>query len=220
VNKVQKIILICAAFGLIGMTLFPPFKYINQKAGVDIHMGYSFISSPPYYRNYTSNPRWKSSINTNLLITQYIGLVLLTTILCLAFKNPSDNKLKSQLDNEVNPMSISENKSRENNYEEIGSKNELKNKRIKPVSSVPNLLFLLYIIIAVPLYIYNYKIDYFSIYYLIEFMGFSIGPVLLILIYNIKKGEGAKYWSIFIIVIWIFIAVLGTIGMQSSINLF
>jgi tetratricopeptide (TPR) repeat protein len=105
-------------------------------------------------------------------------------------------------------------------------------KRFKPISATPNLLFIIYLLVAFPLYhllyLNNFNPDYFMIgqiygnirtftVFFAEFFGFSIPPLIFIIIYNSKITEGKiKTVSIIVTTLFILLATVGTFSKISS----
>jgi len=83
-NKYQRIILLATAAILVAMLLFPPFKS-QYMQGITVNSGYSFILTPPTY-NLTYNS-FNSQVNLPLLGLQYIIIVTVGGLLCLALKS-------------------------------------------------------------------------------------------------------------------------------------
>lgn len=65
-NEKQKWVLIATAAVILGMLLFPPFHVTGTGEGT-INFGYSWILNPPYYR---------ATVNIAMLITQWIGVLI------------------------------------------------------------------------------------------------------------------------------------------------
>jgi len=77
-NEKQKIVLVIVAVVVLAMLLYPPF-HIVRDIGVG-GWGYSWIFNPPHFR---------ATVNTGLLLTQWIGVLIVGIIAYLFFK---DNK--------------------------------------------------------------------------------------------------------------------------------
>ena len=78
-NEKQKIVLIIVAVIVLAMLLYPPFHIIVSEGGV-LGRGYGWIFNPPHHR---------AVVNTGLLLTQWIGMLIVGIIAYLFFK---DNK--------------------------------------------------------------------------------------------------------------------------------
>ena len=76
VNEKQKRLLIAIAAVVLGMLLFPPF-HIRMTGGVVVWTGYSWIFGP--YRGAT--------VNIALLITQWIGVLIVGAIVWFLLKD-------------------------------------------------------------------------------------------------------------------------------------
>lgn len=74
-NSNQRKVLIAVALSIIAMGLYPPF-HINLKNGV-FNSGYHWIFSPPSQA---------SNVDVGLLLTQWIGVILIGTIGYLYYK--------------------------------------------------------------------------------------------------------------------------------------
>lgn len=88
--------------------------------------------------------------------------------------------------------------------------------RIKPLNSIPNIIFIFYLLISFVIYHYT-KANYYSFYsfimFIIRYIGFSILPIFFIAIYNLKKGKTIfGLVSAIISVLWILAITLGTYG--------
>jgi hypothetical protein len=59
--------------------------------------------------------------------------------------------------------------------------------RFKSLSTLPNILFVLYLLIAVPIF-YSQSISL-SVYTIGEFTGYSIIPIVFFVVYNLKKKD-------------------------------
>jgi len=103
INKTQRFIIIIVAFFVIGMLLYPPFQMVNN--GAERNAGYSFITSPP--TKY-------ATVNTSMLITQWIA-VLLVGILLFFLNNSNSVKIQKK-DNFVFSEQNTYTKSKNNNH--------------------------------------------------------------------------------------------------------
>jgi hypothetical protein len=80
---------------------------------------------------------------------------------------------------------------------------------LKPLSTLPNVLFILYLLIATPIF---YSLKSLSAYSIGEFIGYSIIPIILVVTYNLKKGSKAvRITSSIVTIVWILITVFGTL---------
>jgi len=76
----------------------------------------------------------------------------------------------------------------------------------------PNVLFILYFLIAIPATSIVLPLKFLSVYSVGHFIGYSIVPIILITIYNLKKDNTAiRNTSSCGIILWILITVLGTL---------
>lgn len=74
----------------------------------------------------------------------------------------------------------------------------------------PNVLFVLYCLIAVPIFLASKSLSAYSIGVLV---GYSIIPTILLLVYNKKKdSKGIRITSSVVTILWILITVFGTLG--------
>lgn len=74
----------------------------------------------------------------------------------------------------------------------------------------PNVLFILYCLIAVPIF---YASSSLSAYSILQFIGYSIIPIILVAIYNLKKGgKAVRLASSIVTILWILISVFGILG--------
>lgn len=74
----------------------------------------------------------------------------------------------------------------------------------------PNVLFVLYCLIAVPIFLASKSLSAYSIG---VFIGYSIIPTILLLVYNKKKdSKGIRITSSVVTILWILITVFGTLG--------
>lgn len=87
-------------------------------------------------------------------------------------------------------------------------------KRFKPISSLPNTIFIIYIIISFLTYhfIGSEYYDLFSFLgFMAEYIGFSFIPIIFVVIYNIKKeGKVFGIISIIVSILFVLITVFGT----------
>ena len=83
--------------------------------------------------------------------------------------------------------------------------------RFKSLSTLPNILFVLYLLIAVPIF-YSQSISL-SVYTIGEFTGYSIIPIVFFVVYNLKKEDSKAIMitSSIITILWILITVFGTL---------
>lgn len=90
-NAKQRSILVVAAILVAAMLLFPPFRYYLGMThdGRETNIGYSFILSPPILEQSRSPQDHPVVANVNwpLLLAQWIGVVLIAGLLCLASKD-------------------------------------------------------------------------------------------------------------------------------------
>ena len=75
-NDRQKSVLIVAAIVVLGMLLYPPFHIIWTEGRV-IGSGYRWIFNPPEY----------ATVDTGLLLTQWIAVLIVGAIAYLFFKD-------------------------------------------------------------------------------------------------------------------------------------
>ena len=87
--------------------------------------------------------------------------------------------------------------------------------RFKPLSTLPNTLMALYLLIAVPIfYAQSTSLRAHLMDHIGEFIGYSIIPIIFFAIYNLKKQDSKAIMitsSIFTI-LWILMTVFGTLG--------
>ena len=87
-------------------------------------------------------------------------------------------------------------------------------KRFKPISSPPNTIFIIYIIISFLTYHLigtKYHNLYTFIMFMVEYTAYSSIPIAFVVIYNIKKGKTVfGIISIAVSILFILIAVFGT----------
>lgn len=81
----------------------------------------------------------------------------------------------------------------------------------------PNVLFILYCLIAIPATSIVFSLKFHSVVSIScsigVFIGYSIIPIILITIYNLKRGSTAiRNTSSFVTILWILITVFGTLG--------
>lgn len=90
-NAKQRSILVVAAILVAAMLLFPPFRYYFGVThdGRESNIGYSFILSPPVLDPSRSPQDYPVVANVSwpLLLTQWVGVVLIAGLLCLASKD-------------------------------------------------------------------------------------------------------------------------------------
>lgn len=90
-NARQRSNLIVAAILVAAMLLFPPFRYYFGVThdGRETNIGYSFILTPPVLDPSRDPQDYPVVANVNwpLLLTQWIGVVLISGLLCLASKD-------------------------------------------------------------------------------------------------------------------------------------
>ncbi len=77
-NEKQKKVLIAVAAVILGMLLFPPF-HVTVTGGVVVWNGYSWIFGPSDYP--------QATVNIALLITQWIGVLIVGGIACFLLKD-------------------------------------------------------------------------------------------------------------------------------------
>lgn len=75
-NKNQKVVLFYTAILIGCLTIYPPYIY-KLDGGAIIGGGFSFFFSPPS----------GALINTSLLLTEYIGALIVGGLLTFAFKD-------------------------------------------------------------------------------------------------------------------------------------
>ena len=71
-NKKQRRMLSICRIIMVVMLIFPPF-YIQEDGNGAVNLGYGFVLSPPHYDDYSD---YVGSVNTTLLLTQWIGVCL------------------------------------------------------------------------------------------------------------------------------------------------
>ena len=84
-NSNQKIALVVGASAISLMLLFPPFQ--AQIRDATLNMGYGFIFDPPR-RGYVV----VASVNSGMLLVQWIGTLLLTALAFFLLKGADNNK--------------------------------------------------------------------------------------------------------------------------------
>lgn len=97
--------------------------------------------------------------------------------------------------------------------EENALKSESK-KRFKPISSPPNTIFIIYIIVSFLTY-HLIGSKYYNLYsffmFMVEYIAYSSVPIIFIVIYNFKKGKTVfSIISIFVSILFILITIFGT----------
>ena len=80
-NKMQRYTLFCSAIIILLMLLFPPFAVISSERYVNL--GYGFIFGIHRFRQI--DPVY-ANVNVGTLLIQFVGIVLITVILCFAYK--------------------------------------------------------------------------------------------------------------------------------------
>lgn len=81
-NKHQKQVLILCAVILLAMLLFPPFQV--QVRGTTFNMGYHYLAEPPRRGSIPA------SVNTQMLLVQWVGVALLGAVAVLLLKDSPD----------------------------------------------------------------------------------------------------------------------------------
>lgn len=83
----QRNLLKFAGLLILASFLFPPFESMHPYGGVE-NVGYGFIFTPPTI----ANPWGAAMVNTDMLLIEWIGIALLTSILwLLKMDSKSDN---------------------------------------------------------------------------------------------------------------------------------
>lgn len=77
-NKKQCLILVIGALLISIMLIIPPFHF-KAEGGIELNMGYGFLFDPPEFSG-----DMKSTVDTNMLVTQWLGVVLVGAALWLA----------------------------------------------------------------------------------------------------------------------------------------
>lgn len=92
------------------------------------------------------------------------------------------------------------------------NKRNKRESRFKPLSTLPNILFVLYLLIAVSIF-YSQSTSL-SAYTIGEFTGYSIIPIIFFVVYNLKKEDSKAIMitSSIITILWILITVFGTLA--------
>ena len=92
------------------------------------------------------------------------------------------------------------------------NKKNKRESRFKPLSTLPNILFFLYLLIAVPIYYSQSKS--LSAYTIGEFAGYSIIPAIFFVVYNLKNEDSKVIMitSSIITILWILITIFGTLS--------
>jgi len=72
-NPKQRNLLIGMIAVVVVMGLFPPFHYVGRE-GIVVNGGYNFVLSPP------GTGVFRASVDTAMLVTQWIGVVIVGTI--------------------------------------------------------------------------------------------------------------------------------------------
>lgn len=90
------------------------------------------------------------------------------------------------------------------------------NSRFKPINSTPNIVFIIFFIVSFILYHFSGS-KYYDLYsfflFIVEYISFSIIPIIFVTIYNLKKGKTVfGIISSVISVIFILIVSFGTYG--------
>ncbi|HOD79761.1 MAG TPA: hypothetical protein PKI10_16025 [Syntrophorhabdus sp.] len=75
-NDKQKKVLIASAVTVLVMLLYPPF-HVVWEGGKVLSMGYGWIFDPPIY----------STVNTGLLLTQWVAVLIVGAIAYFLFKD-------------------------------------------------------------------------------------------------------------------------------------
>lgn len=92
--------------------------------------------------------------------------------------------------------------------------------RIKPISSIPNTIFIIYLVISFVIYHFTHAkyYDFRSFYlFIFRYIGFSIVPIFFTAIYNMKKGKTVfGIISIIVSIISIMVILLGSYGQYVS----
>lgn len=78
-NRHQRRILFAAAAIIVAMLIYPPFRE-HGRGGVIENCGYGFLLSQPQYCSH-------ATVDTSLLLVQFIAVVLVAGILCLALRD-------------------------------------------------------------------------------------------------------------------------------------
>lgn len=79
-NIMRKTLFISVASVVLLMMLYPPFHF-HAGDGIVLNLGYGFILDPPIYRNSEA----QGTVDSILLITQWISVVLISMALWLVF---------------------------------------------------------------------------------------------------------------------------------------
>ena len=82
INTKQRALLVITAIIVVAMLIFPPFIQ-ELGSGVKTNLGYSFFLNPPSFPK-TNTIKFVAYVNTSLLITQFIGAVLISISLFIA----------------------------------------------------------------------------------------------------------------------------------------
>jgi len=94
----------------------------------------------------------------------------------------------------------------------------LPEKRLKPIKDTPNIIFIICFSISFVLYHFTgprYYDPYSFLMFIVQYIGFSFIPLLVIIIYNIKRGKSVfGVISIIVSILFMLIVVLGTYGMM------
>jgi len=85
-NSTQKKIVIGAALVAALMLIYPPFHFYKTGLG-DVNLGYALIFEPP---NLASRSNWVGIVNTDTLLTQWAGLILIAGALFFAFRDKAE----------------------------------------------------------------------------------------------------------------------------------
>lgn len=90
-NARQRLILVTGAAIIALMLLFPPYRFFLgvDEPGRETNFGYAFILRPPVLGTSRGAEDWATFANVNweLLLTQWIGVAIITAILWLASKD-------------------------------------------------------------------------------------------------------------------------------------
>jgi hypothetical protein len=83
VNQRQKTLILVGASAIVGMLLYPPFRFINYR-GIELNLGYDWLFSPPRVGD-----NYFGHVNVALLAAQWIAVCVICGALFLIFKSPA-----------------------------------------------------------------------------------------------------------------------------------
>lgn len=79
INRKQRVVLYLSAAMIVLMLLIPPFHF--QTSGSVFNLGYSFLFNPPRMG------QAQGTVNSGLLFVQWIAVLFVTGLLCVALKD-------------------------------------------------------------------------------------------------------------------------------------